>query len=366
MSRTALILGCTLVWVSTAAALYTEHKTEEFGPAPEGKPHSDPRYALRHAAGRVSWLQTGWDGWGQVHNEGRVACHGEIDAVNVALADFVTLPSSPKEIRLFPDPGVVRSLDEKITLSCDWQIQWMSHISFPRGERKETTEQHNAVMTIFVARTAPIPKVDPRAEGWIKDLNDDKFAVRQRAFQALADQGDAALPLLRKALERDPPSEQRRRLEQLSARLQSIHVARLKLPKGIPVLSIDELLAQQRQNWSSGNLGKSWEAAEKISAWAEYSADTLPWLVEMLADDREQVRSLAVSAFKRLGKRATPGLPALHSALGRASKFGSLPIRQALQAIEQAPDIAGVDEAWRRNHRLRKDLAEFCRSRKPS
>jgi hypothetical protein len=346
-----------LTLASTAFALYTEFKSEEFGPAPisGGPARWDRPHDLRSAAGRRYWSHTGWDGWGQMHEESTVACQGNVEAVNQALAAFAKIPADEKQIRVFPAPGAVRSLNGKTTVACDWHIHWMSHTSFPRGERKTTTQRQTAIMTVYVARTEPIGDSDPRAADWIKDLDDSRFAVRQRAFQMLADQREAALPLLQLSLKQAASIEQRMRLEQLLARLDAIHVRRLVLPKGIAALMDQEL-----QNWHSDNYGKSWQAACNICAWAEHTDAALPVLVQILLDDRVQARELALDAFARLGKRAASVVPALQAAQRQAPAARRDGVRQALSSVVQSSDIAGVEEGWRRNRELRKGIAGFC------
>jgi len=56
---------------------------------------------------------------------------------------------------------------------------------------------------------------DDRLPKWIADLDNDVFATREKAQQALADQGEAALPELRRSLAANPSAEQRRRIEAL-------------------------------------------------------------------------------------------------------------------------------------------------------
>jgi hypothetical protein len=358
----AVTLLLILSWVPAAAALYIEHKTEEFGPPPPSpKPLPDGIHGLRFAPGRSYWLYKNWSGWGQFHDEALVACQGNGQAANEALTRFAALPLSAKEIRLFPAPGLVRSLDGKTILPCDWHIQWVSHTSLPRGERKETVSSASAVMTVFIARAAPIPALDGQAAEWIKNLDHDRFPIRQQAFRALAAQGEAARPLLRQVLLQNPTMERKRRIERLLDDLQSIHLLRVKVPKGMSVSSLDALLEREGKSWRSGDLGKSCAAAEKIAGWAEYSEATFPLLLEMLQDDRDYVHTRAVKAFTRLGPRAAAVLPPLRGALAQASTARRDPLRQALQAIEEAPEVSGSEEQHR-NRALRKAIAEFCRS----
>ncbi len=99
-------------------------------------------------------------------------------------------------------------------------------------------------------------------------------------------------------------------------------------------------------------------AAQQISNWAEYSDRMLPALVEMLKDDRVQVQELAAMACKRLGKLAAKILPDLRIL---AKNDGNIYVGQAISAIEQVPDVTGVDEHWAKKRRLAQQITEVCR-----
>jgi hypothetical protein len=188
-------------------------------------------------------------------------------------------------------------------------------------------------------------------------LGDERFAVRQRAFQALADLRDGALPALRQA--RAGTLEQQRRIQHLLTRLQSIHIARLRIPQNVTLNSLDELVARELKNWRGTDPAAAWEAAQRLSDWAQYSPAALPALVEMLQDSREQVRELAVKASQRVGKRAANIMPELRK-LERLPGAGSnAHIRQAIAAIEQAPDVADAEEQWTRSCVLGQQITEF-------
>jgi WD40 repeat protein len=71
------------------------------------------------------------------------------------------------------------------------------------------------------ARLRPVTGLTPRqrerAGRWIGELDDNDFALRERATEELSRLGEAALPVLRQALAGDPPLEARRREERLLA-----------------------------------------------------------------------------------------------------------------------------------------------------
>jgi RNA polymerase sigma factor (sigma-70 family) len=67
----------------------------------------------------------------------------------------------------------------------------------------------------FLHRKVMPARPDERLPKWIADLDDDEFGVREKAHQALAEQGKAALPALRRTLAGKPSAEQRKRIEAL-------------------------------------------------------------------------------------------------------------------------------------------------------
>src|SRR5262249_38700044 len=129
MRRTQqVLLGCLCVaaFATPTVALTTFSQTEEFGPAPKGEqPPSDRRFRLAYLPGRVYCLRWHWCGFGHNRHDGVVACQGDVEAANRALAEFALLPpATVKEIHLLPGPGVSRSLKGKVTQRCDWDIRW--------------------------------------------------------------------------------------------------------------------------------------------------------------------------------------------------------------------------------------------------
>jgi hypothetical protein len=101
---------------------------------------------------------------------------------------------------------------------------------------------------------APAPRPDWRA--WVKDLDSEQFAVREKASRALEALGEKAYPLLQKALPDAPSLEVRLRIEKLLARLNYP----LTAPKTIRDLRAVEVLehigtAQARQVLQQLSLG---------------------------------------------------------------------------------------------------------------
>lgn len=300
-----LSLTFLLTLASSTLALTLHYTHEEVGPAKGavGPPYANPESAFRHSPLRCYWRESSFDGFGSSRRDFRAAFRGDVDDVNAALATFATLPAKDKVVRLFPGPGSVRSANGKETFSCDWELHWARQIYTPRDGKTGPSETHTAVLTLYVRRAEPIPKADPRVDRWILELDDDSLQVREGASLALEHLGEAARPALRAALGKNPAPEQRRRIGRLLDHLKPIHLHRVKLPSGVRVVSLDELVRQAEKDWRSGDLGRSWQAVTDVAEWVEYSEATFPLLVEALRDPRAQVRDLAEKAFARLGQR---------------------------------------------------------------
>jgi RNA polymerase sigma factor (sigma-70 family) len=84
--------------------------------------------------------------------------------------------------------------------------------------------------------TGPPPDTDQVAR-LIKKLGSDKFAEREKASQELARLGEAAEPLLRKALEAEPSAEARRRLNEALEKL-SPEGERLRTERAVEALEL--------------------------------------------------------------------------------------------------------------------------------
>src|SRR5262249_10842274 len=66
----------------------------------------------------------------------------------------------------------------------------------------------------------PAARVDAKKlDGWIADLESEKFAVRREATANLLKTGEQAIPPLQKVLASEPPLETRKRVEELLDRL---------------------------------------------------------------------------------------------------------------------------------------------------
>ena len=76
-------------------------------------------------------------------------------------------------------------------------------------------------VTLFKQHIRPAQPADPkRLASLLGDLDSEQFAVRDKASQEIEKLADLAEPALRKALDKSPPPEARRRLEKLLAQVE--------------------------------------------------------------------------------------------------------------------------------------------------
>ena len=357
--RMVLPLALLLALAPAALALLSTYDREEVGPHKDARaaPGADPDVTFRLSPHRRYWREWGFSGFDTFRDAVLAGYSGDVDAANAALTTFAALPPGKKEVWLFPAPGRVHSKDGKSSHQCDWTVHWARH-----PQSKKQTMFYTSILTLFVARTGTIPPADPRAARWVKELDDDSYPVREAATLALEALGDAALPALREGLEKAPAPELRRRVKRLLDRLGPIHLGRVKLPRDIPVVPLDRLVAEELKNWRSGDPGRSYYAAEHLAAWAEYTEDALPPLVEGLRDQRQYVRELAAAAFARLGKCAEGVLAQLKAAAGPESRDD---VREAIRSVTGATAEPGGAGYWKENRRLRAAIEEFCRAGAP-
>jgi WD40 repeat protein/beta-lactamase regulating signal transducer with metallopeptidase domain len=89
------------------------------------------------------------------------------------------------------------------------------------------------------ARLKPAARIDPRKiDGWVADLESEKYSVRQDASASLLKTGEQALPALRQVLGAGPRLETRKRVEELVLKLTdgNLSTEQLQLVRSIEVL----------------------------------------------------------------------------------------------------------------------------------
>src|SRR5262249_43390808 len=166
-------------------------------------------------------------------------------------------------------------------------------------------------LTVYVAAVgAGAPPDGEQVERWIADLADEEFAVREKATAELAKLGYAAAPALRKARANQSDPERALRLQELLKRIDRIDLELIRVPEGVKVLTLQDLLGRYTSGLKSPDPRIRGHAAAGLGRLGFYTDAVIPTLTDMLRNDPDgSARSSAAGALGRLGKRAEVALP---------------------------------------------------------
>jgi hypothetical protein len=313
-----------------ALALATEHFGND--PVPAGFVNLGAEaVALANLKTRVYWYE--------VNGNPTFFYEGDAAALNEALKKFAALPGGAREVVLLPGRGEGHSLTGDKKFGYDW---W---VNTPAGLHREGSPR----MTIYIGAVASAkPPDDKQVARWIADLDSETFAVRDKAGEELARLGHAVTPFLRKALEAKPSAEVRHRIEQLLEALRGIDLRDVKVPGGVTVLEVKDLLARYREGLKAGDPSARGYAASDLGGLAAY-ADVVPDLVGLLKTEAaEYPRRCASGALARMGKKAEPALPLLKAGLKDPDANVRNAFEDAVKRIEGAKEEGpGKDQVER-------------------
>jgi hypothetical protein len=297
--------------------------------------------------------------WYEVNGNPTFFFHGDTEALNQALTQFAAIKNFDAakgerlEVVLLPGVGDTRNFKGDLIPS-DWNVQ------IPAGFRRPST---NPRLTIHISQEKMKLTVEEKQVlAWIASLDNDDFAKREHADQELTKLGTAVRPLLRKALEAKPaPSaEAPRRIKGMLDKLKGIELDQLKIPKGIAVLEVSDLLEKARKSLKSKDAQERGLAAGDLGGLGYYGEDVLPELVKVLKTDKEEyARASAAFALGRLDKIAETALPALREGAKDSNKVVSNACEQALAMFAKAKDEPNKDAEAKKMRAIRKTIHEF-------
>jgi hypothetical protein len=281
---------------------------------------------------------------------------GDAQALNEALRKYAVVKADVRQVILLPGSGKTQTFGRK-TVDFDWQL----HV--PSGIYKAMTKRTHAVMTVYIsARKTGAPVDRKKVEQWLRDLNSDSFETRERATRELEKLGRDAKSMLREALKAGPELEVRRRSEGLLAKLRGIDVGDLEIPKGITVVSVDELLAVHLKGLQSADSNVCAMAIHDLSVLAPYSDKVVPALAGMLGKGKnEYVRRVAASCLAHLGVKARPSIAALKEGMKDADANIRKEFQSAIDRIEKASDKAGQEDEVKNRLSILKEINAFKR-----
>jgi len=283
-------------------------------------------------------------------------------ALNESIRHFAAVPADKREIILIPVPAKPLTHSNKTI-----PYEWFMYIPTERPARGKRVVPGTATLTIYVSEhLPPRPANTAAARKWIADLGSDDFKLRERAAKELTDLGPSIVPLLHEALTGRGSAEARDRIERiLDGASGAIRADVLKIPDGIQVVSLDDLLARFRKKLADRDPGlrgnAAWHIVVDIGAPAE---EVLPDLEKMLKTEKE-TNALAGAAWAayHLGAGAKPLLPLLNEHAKSTDKNLADICRQAIEQIERSKPVSVSEAEAKKGAAIRKEIREFVQSR---
>jgi hypothetical protein len=278
---------------------------------------------------------------------------GNRQALNQALRRFASVKDDVCQLILLPGPGTTQSLHGK-KIDFDWQL----HV--PSGIYKAVAKKSHAVMTVFINAAKPRGQLDQkRVEKWLGELDSDVFQTRETARKELQKLGKDAKPFLREALKTRPSPEAERRIESLLEELRVIDVSDLDIPRGITVLSVDDLLALNLKGLKDPDRTVCGTAIQELSVLAPYSDKVVPAIAQMLKKGHDQyVRLVAAACLAQVGAKAKPTTSVLKEGIEDPDATIRNAFQSALDRIEKSTVAPGDDDEVKRRLSILKELNE--------
>jgi hypothetical protein len=258
---------------------------------------------------------------------------GNAQALNDALRKFAAVKADVRQVILLPGAGKTQTFDRK-PIEFDFQL----HV--PSGIYKAVAKKNHVVMTVYVNVKKPSGKLERRLMGkWLGDLDSESFLTRQKAKLELQKLGNDAKPFLREALKSNLAVESRRRIEGLLDILRDFDVDDLEIPKGITVITVDDLVALHTKGLKEADSTRRGMAVQELSALRSYSDKVVPAIAEILRkDDNAWVRSCAAAALRSAGVKAKSAMPVLKEGLKDPDAYVRDACKTAIDQIENAKD----------------------------
>lgn len=283
-------------------------------------------------------------------------------ALNQAFRHFAALPADRREIILLPGPPKPLAYD-KAPIPYDWVLYIPAG---PENRRHTWPVERRTTLTVYIPEPPPPAPADPKAvRQWIADLGSDDFKVRERAARELAARGPSAAGLLREALRGKPTAEARDRIEKLLAGVsREIRVDVLELPAGVPLVCLDDLLAQARKKLADKDPVIRGHGALALVECDPPAEEVLPELEKVLTTETDaNPVAGAVWAAYRLGAGAKPLLPALRAAAKKVDKGLAASFQQVIESVEKAKADPVSEAEMTKRAAIRRGIKEYVAGR---
>ena len=286
-------------------------------------------------------------------------------AVNHALRHFPALPAAEHEIILRSAPAPVLTFGKK-AIPCTWVLYYPGDEKVGRPGRRGGRRRDKTTLTIYIPEPLPPAPADPAAaRRWIADLGSDAFKTRERATMALTDLGPSVAALVREAFRGKPSAEAGDRMERILAGMSTtLRLDVLELPAGVPVVSLDDLMARARKDLADKDPVRRGHGASALVEPGPPADEVLPDLEKLLKTETDQNPVYgAMWAANRLGAGAKPLLPLLRAAAEKGDKDFATVCRQVIAGIEQAKAEPVVEGEAKKRATIRKEIKEFVAER---
>jgi RNA polymerase sigma factor (sigma-70 family) len=118
-----------------------------------------------------------------------------------------------------------------------WESLKQAEVAKARDALWQMVAAPGQAVPFLAEHLRPVVAADPkRIDQWIRNLESEQFAVRERAARELGAQAEAAAPALRRALRGQPSAELRRRVRGLLADLEEVSSESLRRWRAVEVL----------------------------------------------------------------------------------------------------------------------------------
>jgi hypothetical protein len=291
--------------------------------------------------------------------------HGGPRAVDHTLRHFLALPAAEHEIILRPAPAPALTFDKK-AIPYTWVLYYPGDEKVGRRGRRGGPVRDKTTLTIYIPEPLPPAPADPAAaRRWIAELGSDDFKTRERAAKELTALGPSVAALVREGLKRPASAEARDRMEKILAGMcTTLRLDVLKLPAGVSVVSIDDLMARARKDLADKDPARRGNAASALVEPGPPADEVLPDLEKLLKTETDPSPVYgAMWAANRLGAGAKPLLPLLRAAAEKGDKDFATICRQVITGIEQAKAEPVSEAEARKWATIRKEIKEFVAGR---
>jgi hypothetical protein len=281
---------------------------------------------------------------------------GNAQALAEMLRKYSAVKDEVRQLILLPGSGQTQSFKHQ-PIDFNWQL----HV--PSGIYRAVSKRKHAVMTVYVGARRPRSLAKKDVEKWLQELSSEAFKTRETAAQQLQKLGTDAKPFLRAALKAPLALETRRRIDGLLERLRELDVSDIEIPKGITVLSVEDLVEAGLKHLEDSDATVRGLAIQDLSGLAIYSDKVVPALVRVFKTDKnEHVHRVAAACLASVEVQARAAVPTLKQGLTDPDAYVRSACQTALDRLGDAMSTPEVTERTRRDLEILQEINEFIKT----